>query len=42
MAYSLNFTDEFYFSRVFKKVTKVSPQIFRDRTGISVMADLSK
>lgn len=42
IAYSLNFTDEFYFSRVFKKLTKVSPQTFRDRTGISVMADLSK
>ncbi|KIO76447.1 AraC family transcriptional regulator [Pedobacter lusitanus] len=42
IAYSLKFTDEFYFSRVFKKVTKVSPQTFRDQTGISVMADLSK
>ncbi len=42
IAYSLKFTDEFYFSRVFKKVTKVSPQTFRDSTGISIMADLSK
>jgi AraC-like DNA-binding protein len=42
IAYSLKFQDEFYFSRVFKKVTKVSPQTFRDKTGISIMADLSK
>jgi AraC-like DNA-binding protein len=42
VAYSLKFQDEFYFSRVFKKVTKVSPQTFRDKTGISIMADLSK
>lgn len=42
IAYSLQFQDEFYFSRVFKKVTKVSPQTFRDKTGISIVADLSK
>jgi AraC family transcriptional activator of pobA len=42
IAYSLKFQDEFYFSRVFKKVTWVSPQTFRDRTGISIVADLSK
>lgn len=42
IAYSLRFQDEFYFSRVFKKVTKVSPQTFRDKTGISIVADLSK
>jgi AraC family transcriptional regulator, transcriptional activator of pobA len=41
IAYSLKFQDEFYFSRVFKKVTKVSPQTFRDKTGISIVADLS-
>ena len=41
IAYSLKFQDEFYFSRVFKKVTKVSPQTFRDMTGISIVADLS-
>jgi AraC-like DNA-binding protein len=39
IAYQLNFQDEFYFSRVFKKFTKVSPQTFRDRTGISIVAD---
>ncbi|MBS1664355.1 MAG: helix-turn-helix domain-containing protein [Bacteroidetes bacterium] len=42
IAYALNFQDEFYFSRVFKKLTKVSPQAFRDKTGISIVADLSK
>jgi len=42
IAYNLKFQDEFYFSRVFKKVTKVSPQTFRDKTGISIVADLSK
>jgi AraC-like DNA-binding protein len=41
IAYALNFEDEFYFSRVFKKFTHVSPQTFRDKTGISIMADLS-
>ena len=41
IAYSLNFEDEYYFSRFFKKLTKVSPQTFRDQTGISIMADLS-
>jgi AraC family transcriptional activator of pobA len=40
IAYNLKFNDEFYFSRVFKKFTKVSPQAFRDHTGISVVADL--
>ncbi|RFZ82188.1 helix-turn-helix domain-containing protein [Mucilaginibacter terrenus] len=42
IAYNLKFQDEFYFSRFFKKVTKVSPQSFRDQTGISIVADLSK
>jgi AraC-like DNA-binding protein len=42
IAYALKFQDEFYFSRVFKKLTKVSPQTFRDKTGISIVADLSK
>lgn len=41
IAYSLNFEDEYYFSRFFKKRTKVSPQTFREKTGISIMADLS-
>lgn len=42
IAYSLQFRDEFYFSRVFKRVTKVSPQVFRDKTGISIVADMEK
>lgn len=42
IAYDLQFQDEFYFSRVFKKFTKVSPQGFRDKTGISIVADMSK
>lgn len=42
IAYSLAFKDEFYFSRMFKKLAKVSPQAFRDKTGISVVADMSK
>ncbi|MDR6943903.1 helix-turn-helix domain-containing protein [Mucilaginibacter pocheonensis] len=42
IAYALKFEDEFYFSRFFKKVTRVSPQTFRDKTGISIVADLSK
>ncbi|PWV46478.1 AraC family transcriptional regulator [Chitinophaga sp. S165] len=42
IAYALQFEDEFYFSRFFKKVTKVSPQTFRNKTGISVVADLSR
>jgi len=41
IAHSLNFEDEHYFSRFFKKITKVSPQEFRTRTGISMVADLS-
>lgn len=40
IAYALNFTDEFYFSRFFKKYVKVSPQTYRDKTGISIVADL--
>ncbi|MGN6393966.1 MAG: helix-turn-helix domain-containing protein [Mucilaginibacter sp.] len=40
IAYALNFSDEFYFSRFFKKFTKVSPQSFRDQTGISIVADM--
>ncbi len=39
IAYSLNFSDEFYFSRFFKKFTKVSPQSFREKAGISIVAD---
>jgi AraC family transcriptional activator of pobA len=40
IAYALNFTDEFYFSRFFKKFVKVSPQTYREKTGISIVADL--
>lgn len=40
IAYALQFSDEFYFSRFFKKFTKVSPQTFRQKTGISIVADL--
>ncbi|NUY80511.1 helix-turn-helix domain-containing protein [Flavobacterium sp. MAH-1] len=40
IAYALHFEDEFYFSRVFKKFTHESPQSFRDKTGISIVADL--
>lgn len=39
IAYALNFEDEFYFSRRFKQFTKVSPQAFRDATGISIVAN---
>ncbi|WP_090154579.1 helix-turn-helix domain-containing protein [Dyadobacter soli] len=42
IAYALKFKDEYYFSRFFKKVTRVSPQTFRAQTGISIVADLSK
>ncbi|MES2457998.1 MAG: helix-turn-helix domain-containing protein [Bacteroidota bacterium] len=41
ISHNLKFQDEFYFSRFFKKLTKVSPQTFRDQTGISIVADLS-
>lgn len=41
IAHALQFEDEHYFSRFFKKVTKVSPLMFRQKTGISMVADLS-
>ncbi|NEM97706.1 helix-turn-helix domain-containing protein [Pontibacter burrus] len=37
----LNFSDEHYFSRFFKKHTGVSPTVFREKVGISIVADLS-
>lgn len=40
IAAELNFEDEFYFSKYFKKATGVSPTKFRDDVGISVVADL--
>lgn len=42
IAYQLQFSDEFYFSRFFKKYTQESPQVFRNKTAISEVADLSK
>lgn len=41
IAFALKFEDEYYFSRFFKKMTKISPQAFRSTTGISIVADLS-
>ncbi|WP_224994800.1 AraC family transcriptional regulator [Cesiribacter sp. SM1] len=41
IGYSLNFKDEFYFSRVFKKITGVSPFAFREQKSVSVVEDLT-
>ncbi|WCT09907.1 helix-turn-helix domain-containing protein [Mucilaginibacter jinjuensis] len=41
IAFALNFSDEFYFSRFFKKFTKVSPQVYREQAGISIVADMA-
>jgi len=41
IANSLNFQDEHYFSRYFKKNTGVTPTLFREKVGISIVADLS-
>ena len=41
IAFSLQFEDEHYFSRFFKKACGVSPQAFRKKSGISPVADLS-
>lgn len=41
IAFSLRFKDEHYFSRFFKKVTKVTPVAFRKKTGISIVANSS-
>lgn len=38
IAAELNFEDEFYFSRYFKKEVGVSPKKFRDEVGISIAA----
>lgn len=37
IALLLNFQDEFYFSRYFKKATGLSPKHFRDEVGISIL-----
>ncbi len=42
IAFQMEFSDEYYFSRFFKKHTQVSPQEFRNRGGISEIAYLSK
>ncbi|KFF19031.1 AraC family transcriptional regulator [Chryseobacterium piperi] len=42
IALELNFNDEFYFSKYFKKYTGVSPTQFRKEVGISIVADLYK
>lgn len=38
IAIELNFKDEFYFSRYFKKEVGVSPKQFREKVGISIAA----
>lgn len=42
IAAELNFDDENYFSRYFKKHTGVTPTAFRENVGISIVADLSR
>lgn len=42
VAFELNFTDEHYFSRYFKKEVGYSPLKFRQLAGISIVADLSR
>ena len=37
----LNFEDEHYFSRYFKKNTGITPTLFRKKVGISIAGDLS-
>lgn len=39
IAYRLGFSDEFYFSRFFKKNTDASPQLFRDTVGFAKAED---
>ncbi|OXB07221.1 hypothetical protein B0A81_12185 [Flavobacterium plurextorum] len=42
IAAELNFDDENYFSRYFKKHTGITPTAFRENVGISIVADLSR
>lgn len=42
IALALNFNDEFYLSKYFKKYTGISPTQFRKEVGISIVADLYK
>lgn len=42
IAAELNFDDENYFSRYFKKHTGITPTTFREDVGISIVADLSR
>lgn len=42
IAAELNFDDENYFSRYFKKHTGITPTTFRETVGISIVADLSR
>ena len=41
VAAALHFSDEHYFSRFFKKQAGISPTVFREKVGISIVADLS-
>jgi AraC-like DNA-binding protein len=42
IAAELNFDDENYFSRYFKKHSKITPTAFRENVGVSIVADLSR
>ncbi|MGJ1404943.1 helix-turn-helix domain-containing protein [Sphingobacterium thalpophilum] len=41
IAANLQYKDEFYFSRFFKKMVGVSPKVFRKRVGLSIVAEKS-
>ncbi|MGE8378249.1 MAG: helix-turn-helix domain-containing protein, partial [Sphingobacterium sp.] len=41
IAAELQYLDEFYFSRFFKKMTGVSPKVFREQVGVSIVAKKS-